>query len=167
MKDYLNSKLKINNSGFTLIELLIVIAIIGVLATLLMVNFIGVRQRARDAQRKADIRELQAALEIYRSDIGQYPDSSANYPAGCGTGAQLTNGLTPPTIYMQTIPCDPNGTGASNYNGGKYYYSGGGSNYILCACLENSADSQGVSNDATCKLATNCSTNYYYKVVNP
>ena len=54
--------------GFTLVELLIVVAIIGILSTLLMANFIGVRQRARDAQRKADLRQIQSALELYRSD---------------------------------------------------------------------------------------------------
>ncbi len=155
---------KIKNSvkGFTLIELLIVIAIIGVLATLLMVNFIGVRQRARDAQRKSDIRQIQAALEIYRSDNGQYPTSGTNYPAGCGVS--LSSGTT---VYMQTIPCDPNGNVASNYNGGAYYYFGGGSTYTLCACLENTADSQGVNNDGTCNGAASCSTKYYYKVTNP
>lgn len=162
---------KIKNSvkGFTLIELLIVIAIIGVLATLLMVNFIGVRQRARDAQRKSDIRQIQSALEIYRSDNGSYPDSSTQYLSNyCGGKLTDGNGTTGTTIYMQTVPCDPNkSTTGTIYNGGAYYYSGGNSIYKLCACLENTADSQGVSNDADCKAASNCSTKYYYKVTNP
>lgn len=94
-----NLKFRIQNfkKGFTLIELLIVIAIIGVLATLLMVNFIGVRQRARDAQRKSDLRQIQSALEIYRSDQGSYPASIINctcngsvcFGAGGGEAARL------------------------------------------------------------------------------
>jgi len=74
-----NLEFRIQNSelekGFTLIELLIVIVIIGVLATLLMTNFVGVRQRGRDAQRKSDLRQIQAALELYRADVGQYPEA--------------------------------------------------------------------------------------------
>jgi type II secretion system protein G len=118
-------------AGFTLIELLIVIAIIGVLATLLMANFIGVRQRARDSQRKSDLRQIQSSLEIWRSDNGDYPDGSSEYPAACGPGAALQSGST---IYMATVPCDPNGV--------KYVYAGGGTGYTLYACLENSGDSQ-------------------------
>jgi len=125
------TKIKNSKKGFTLIELLIVIAIIGVLATLLMANFIGVRQRARDAQRKSDLRQIQSALEIWRSDKGAYPDGSSEYPGSCGPGASLQSGST---TYMTTVPCDPNGA--------KYVYTGGGVSYTLYACLENSGDSQ-------------------------
>src|SRR5438045_4975974 len=88
--------------GFTLIELLIVIVIIGVLSTLVTANLIGVRQRARDGQRKADLRQLQSALELYRSDNGSYP---ASLPA-CGSPLNLGS-----SVYMQKIPCDPTNTG--------------------------------------------------------
>jgi general secretion pathway protein G len=97
-------KIRNFNKGFTLIELLIVIAIIGVLSTLLMANFIGVRQRARDAQRKSDIRQIQAALEIYRSDSGAYPPTGS-FPSPCGS--PLASGGS---TYMQKIPCDPSGS---------------------------------------------------------
>ena len=76
-----------NIKGFTLVELLIVIAIIGVLSALLMANFIGVRQRARDAQRKSDLRQMQSALELYRSDLGLYP-TTQNGPARGEPGIQ-------------------------------------------------------------------------------
>lgn len=114
--------------GFTLIELLVVIVIIGVLSSLLMANFIGVRQRARDGQRKANLRQIQAALELYRADQGKYPDT-ASFPA-CNNAA-FTGG-SPPATYMSKIPCDPLG---GDYS---YVYSSGG--YTLVACLENSND---------------------------
>src|SRR5579872_5421721 len=79
------------NKGFTLIELLIVLAIIGVLTGLLLANFIGVRERARDAQRKSDVKQIQTALELYRQDNGTYPIADVNahttqndYPVWCG-----------------------------------------------------------------------------------
>lgn len=118
------------NKGFTLIELLIVIAIIGVLATLLMANFIGVRQRARDAQRKSDVRQVQSALEIYRSDQSTYPPTATL--SSCG-GSLAVSG----TIYMQKLPCDP--TSGLAYT---YAQTGGGTGYTLYACLENANDSQ-------------------------
>ena len=45
-------------SGFTIIELLIVIAIIGILATLVLTNFQGAQAKGRDTVRKNDINSL-------------------------------------------------------------------------------------------------------------
>ena len=87
--------------GFTLIELLVAISIIGVLSSFLLANFVGVRQRARDGVRKSDLRQIQSALELYRSDKGTYPSSLPP----CGSPLQDTS--TPPVVYMQKIPCDP------------------------------------------------------------
>ncbi len=138
-------KIKNLKKGFTLIELLIVIAIIGVLATLLMANFIGVRQRARDAQRKSDLRQIQSALEMYRSDNGSYP-LTANFPS-CGS-AFTYNGNT----YMSKVPCDPmsSGTNLINYT----YTSAAGSTYSITACLENTNDSQATGGSCTINGAT-------------
>lgn len=142
--------------AFTLVELLIVVGIIGILATLLMANFIGVRQRARDAQRKSDVRQLQSALELYRSDLASYP---ASMPS-CGSA--LTGG-SPVSTYMQKVPCDP--SGSSYYNSGNYRYtSSGGTTYTIGTCLENTADSQGTG---TSPGGSGCSTNWYYVVNNP
>jgi general secretion pathway protein G len=146
------------NKGFTLVELLIVAGIIGILSTLLMSNFIGVRQRARDAQRKSDLKQIQSAIEIYRSDLNSYP--SAPLPS---CGSPLTGG-NPANTYMQKIPCDPNGS--SYYNSGNYYYTSGTSTYSLGACLENSADPQGTSTPPP-GGGSGCSTNWYYVVTNP
>ena len=138
-------------SGFTLIELLIVVAIIGILATLLMTNFIGVRQRARDAQRKSDLRQVQSALELYRSDNGSYPSTSNTYTLPnsvisgdgvCPDAGSFTYGNT---TYMKKIPCDSLGT--TYYNNGNYYYTSDGTTYTLAACLENTND--GDSNNTT------------------
>ena len=59
--------------GFTLVELLIVIIIIGILATLVIVTFTGVQQKARDSKRKTDINAVQSQIEAYYATNTQYP----------------------------------------------------------------------------------------------
>lgn len=159
---YLNFKSSTFAHGFSLVELLIVISIIGILTTLLMANFIGVRQRARDAQRKSDLRQVQSALELFRSDQGSYPVSAYPYRANnCEDSLKSTDCST--TTYMNKVPLDP--MGSSYYNSGHYYYSSpDGSSYVLSACLENSSDSQRTTESPG---GTGCSSNSYYVLNNP
>lgn len=135
-------------SGFTLIELLVVIAIISVLASLLMVNIVGVRQRGRDAQRKSDLRQIQVALELYRSDNGNYPTSLPF----CGNAFTYNS-----TAYMQKIPCDP-------LSKASYAYSSDGSVYNIFSCIENENDSE---RDTTTQAACTSLTNVSFTLTNP
>src|SRR5882672_7317795 len=105
--------------GFTLIELLLVLAIIGVLTSFLVANLIGAKARARDAQRKSDLQQIRAALELYRADLNSYPPA----PLTCGS-ALLGNSAT----YMTKVPCDP--LSKSSYS---YTLTGGGTGYSLVA----------------------------------
>ncbi|MDE2026448.1 MAG: prepilin-type N-terminal cleavage/methylation domain-containing protein [Patescibacteria group bacterium] len=165
MKNVLRKKgwIKIR-SGFTLIELLIVMAIIGILAALLLTSFIGVRERARDGRRKSDISELQAALEQYRADQGDYPNSATL--SACGVTFN-----TGTSTYMQKIPCDPLGTSA--WNGGIYLYNYSATGYSLSACIENSNDtdlhiSSSLPSGVTEQVGSNpCTSGKYYNVYNP
>lgn len=143
--------------GFTLIELLVVIVIISILATLLMVNLVSVRQRGRDTQRKSDLRQIQAALELYRADNGVY----AALPS-CG-GALVSGSTT----YMQKVPCDP-------LSGASYsFYTDSPTNSIYCirACLENTADSQRDSTNnavvGSCSLSNCSASTTSFTVQNP
>ena len=56
-----------------MVELLVVISIIGILATLLLLQLGVARQRARDAKRIVDISQTRTAAELYFDDAGQYP----------------------------------------------------------------------------------------------
>lgn len=120
--------------GFTLIELLIVIIIIGILSSLIFTNFAGVRQRGRDSQRKSDVQQIRAALEIYRADTRSYPIGPL---PSCGSPFKLET-----TVYMQKIPCDPLGVNVS------YTYTSNGSTYSIVACLENANDADKDATDA-------------------
>lgn len=135
------------SGGFTLIELLVVIAIIGVLTALIMANFVGIRQRARDGQRKADMRQIQQALELYRSDVGAYPTQGS---FSCtGTETSLKSGRA---TYLQKVPCDPLD------NTTDYKYESDGSTYSLFGCLENEKDGQ---KDVPSNPNASCSTTRY------
>lgn len=63
-------------SGFTIIELLIVIAIIGILATLVLTNFQGAQAKGRDTVRQNDINAMYQKLEEYYNENGGYPNEA-------------------------------------------------------------------------------------------
>jgi prepilin-type N-terminal cleavage/methylation domain-containing protein len=65
--------LKQKSEGFTLVELLIVIVVIAILATLVIVTFTGIQQKARDSVRQTDIDALDEHLEAYYAENGYYP----------------------------------------------------------------------------------------------
>ena len=83
---------KVRNSfGFTLIELLVVISIIALLATVLLANFNASRSRARDAQRKSNLRSIQTALRLYYNDFNKFPTSTIGGAIqGCGILGEST-----------------------------------------------------------------------------
>ena len=111
--------------GFTLIELLVVIAIIGLLSTLAVVALNNARQKARDARRVSDIKQIQTALEMYYVDQNGYPSlatatalgvTGGNYACLNNTTAGWAAAGCTGTVYMGVVPANPapNGT-AYNY----------------------------------------------------
>lgn len=65
--------LKNKSKGFTIVELLIVIVVIGILATLVIVTFTGIQQKARNSQRQTDINAVDSHVEAYFAANGYYP----------------------------------------------------------------------------------------------
>jgi len=68
--------------GFSLIELLVVISIIATLTALLMANFMGARERARDTQKVVDLNSVKDALRMYYNDNQSYPPDKDAADAG-------------------------------------------------------------------------------------
>jgi prepilin-type N-terminal cleavage/methylation domain-containing protein len=98
--------------GFTIVELLVVIVVIAILASISVVAYNGIQQRARDSARDSAVRSLKLALEVYKSDFGKYPDPTLN-PNGGYLITKLTSSLVP--TYISKIPDDPDVTKHLNY----------------------------------------------------
>ena len=64
-----------SQSGFTLIELMIVMAIIGILATLAIPSFVVAVKHAREAVLKEDLQTMRAAIDSYTMDKQKAPQS--------------------------------------------------------------------------------------------
>lgn len=60
-------------SGFTLVELLIVVAIIGIIAAIAVVNFRGALDRSRQTKTMAAMRNMASAINAYQSDHSVLP----------------------------------------------------------------------------------------------
>lgn len=112
--------------GFTLVEVLIVVGVIGILATslIVLIDPISQSQKSRDSKRKADLKQIQSALELYRSDHGEYPPDGAIV-----SGSNL---IEDGTEYLKVIPVDPKNEGQYRYT-----YDNTGNGYEIYVCAEN------------------------------
>ena len=147
--------------GFTLIELLVVVAIIGILSSVVLASLNSARAKARDARRKADISEIQKALEMYYDAYGGYPSSAC--PA---VDFKIKNSLALESKlkqFLSTVPADPIAPGDCYntqylYLSDQYNNCGAGNNalatkYALYATLEDQSKSNlsNTGNDAWLK----------------
>jgi prepilin-type N-terminal cleavage/methylation domain-containing protein len=78
--------------GFTLIELMIVIAIIGILATVAIPQFASYRARGFDSGTMSDIRNISTAQEAYHIDNKTYAGSLEVLQGAANVS--LTNGVS-------------------------------------------------------------------------
>lgn len=133
--------------GFTLVELLVVASIICLLAVTGIISYTSINTNARDTRRKADLEQIRAALEMYRSNNGNYP-STTSVPIDCGSTSPFTD--VSGNTYLADVPEDP------KCSDRKYYYSGSASDYTLAAGLEAVQTAcAGLTN--LCGASINCS----------
>lgn len=155
-----------SKSGFTIVELVVVIVVIAILATITVIAYRGVQERARDDRRRSDLSTITKALELYYDDNGAYPIASGSsssinpswYSSNDASWTTFSNLLSPSVV--KSVPVDPRNNGhpltsAANY--GYAYFSGSycgaiaGQWYLLVYKFEGSPKEQFTDG--------NCSTN--------
>lgn len=154
-------KQKRGSRGFTMVELIVVVGIIGMLAAMALIGLGRQQARARDVRRKADITNINTALQGYIAENLEPKTTSENKSVDCGTwdyssengcGTADPNGdywVTFLKPFMGgTIPHDPINDGAGDvclggtgYAYGYFYYKdkvddNGYNYYVLKAKLE-------------------------------
>jgi prepilin-type N-terminal cleavage/methylation domain-containing protein len=119
-------KILTGSKAFTLIELMITIGIISLLFAVVIANANSIRSQSNDARRKADLAQIQSALQNYYADMSYYPRDGATglvlHGATPTTTLNTTVGLGSPApnpspslkTYLKTIPTD---------NGDSYCYA--------------------------------------------
>ena len=137
-----------SQKGFTLIELLVVIAIIGLLSSVILASLNSTRIKARDGKRAQDLRTMQTALELYRTNNnGSVPMIARWVCSDCLPGGYLDaafftdNFVTPGYISRwPTDPTPPASRGNPPYYG-YIYYSTNGIDYelLIYQTVENAA----------------------------
>ncbi len=64
---------KQHQRGFTLLEIMVVIVILGVLASLVVPNLMGNKDKADRQKVMSDLVALESTLDMYRLDNNRYP----------------------------------------------------------------------------------------------
>lgn len=67
--------MKSNLRGFTLIEIMVVVVIIGLLAAVVVPQFLGRVDDAQQAKTKQDIQAIETALTMFKLDNFSYPST--------------------------------------------------------------------------------------------
>jgi general secretion pathway protein G len=91
-------------AGFTLIELMIVVVILGLLATIVMPKVLNRPEQARRMKAKIEIRNIESALALFKTDTGRFPTTSEGLEllvSNTGIKGYSSEG------YLDKVPLDP------------------------------------------------------------
>jgi len=91
--------------GFTLIELMIVVVILGLLSTIIMPRVLDRPEQARRVKAQVDIRSIQSALALLKTDTGSFPTTSQGLQALVNDPGGMRNYSR--DGYLDQVPQDP------------------------------------------------------------
>jgi len=92
--------------GFTLVELLVVLAILGMLAALVGPQVLNQLGGAKSKSAQIQIRDLEQALELYKLDVGRFPNSGEGLEALVAAPGSA-RGWNGPYLKKEDVPLDP------------------------------------------------------------
>ena len=95
-------------AGFTLLELMVVIVILGVLASMVVPNLMGNKEKADAQKATSDIVALEGSLDMYKLDNHRYPTTEQGLQALVTKPeiAPIPNGYRADG-YIRRLPQDP------------------------------------------------------------
>ncbi len=138
--------------GFSFIEILVVVTIIGIISTIGLVTYTEFLKQSRDAKRKGDIEQIRAAIEIYKSNNNTYPTIDiTNQTDICDDMPACASGV----YYLRKVPDDPKNDTYEYV----YFSPPGGTDYTLCAFLEQEQENPSSYGDCN-KTAASEACNY-------
>ncbi len=100
--------------GFTMVELMAVLIILGLLATVLVKNFMGQTDRARVITTKANLKILHTAVMQFKMDTGQFPTEEEGLMALINPPSEVED-LVDPGGYLETTEIPKDGWGNEFY----------------------------------------------------
>ena len=125
---------KITN-GFTIIELLVVVAIVGVLATIGIVTFSSVQSGVRNTQRSTKITIISEALEKYYEKNGEYPSCAVLTTTASTVTTTVLRGLDPNVLTSPSASLGTNSITCTDISGSSdssvFAYVGDSSQWTL------------------------------------
>lgn len=93
--------------GFTLLEIIVVVVIIGILAAVVVPQFMERPGEARITRAKQDIQGIVTALKLYRLDNFNYPNSSQSLEALVSKPSGQPEAPNWKGPYLDRLPKDP------------------------------------------------------------
>jgi general secretion pathway protein G len=93
-------------AGFSLVELMVVIFIMGLLATLVIVNVAPVGEQSRVSKARSDVASFESALEMYSLDMYSYPSADAGLAALKAAPAGVDAATYRPGGYIKRLRND-------------------------------------------------------------
>lgn len=107
--------------GFTLLEVMVVIVILGVLASLVVPNLMGNKEKADQQKVVSDLVALESALDMYRLDNNSYPTTEQGMQALVSKPTiQPEPRNYPKDGYIRRLPQDPWGGDYQLLNPGEH-----------------------------------------------
>lgn len=115
----LNTSMKVQrptqNRGFTIIEIIVIISTIGILASIAVVSWNGIKTSSENKTRVSELTQWKNTFELYKTRFAVYPSASANgtfcigsdFPSGkCGINGNFSqnSGLNTELARTGTLP---------------------------------------------------------------
>jgi general secretion pathway protein G len=94
-------------SGFTLIEILVVLLILGMIAGIAGPQIMGYLGGSKTKAAKLQISEFEGTLDLYKMDVGHYPDTQEGLRALVEAPATAGDRWHGPYLKKKVVPKDP------------------------------------------------------------